>query len=70
MKKWENPELMILGVENTKEEDLIPLAPPDQNCDCINYGNGNPGAGNGNSGHTHGTQPQFCPCCANNPSLS
>lgn len=54
MKRWENPELMILGVENTKSDPLVPLAPPDQNCDCYLSGNN----------HRHGAPGQVdCPCC-------
>ena len=64
MKKWENPELMILGVENTKEEGLVPVAPPWQDCDCYLSGDN----------HTH--QDKYpghpgCPCCGQiEPSLS
>lgn len=72
MKRWEEPKIINLGVEKTEVDDGSVLAPPWQNCGCVDHGNGNPDAGNGNSGHTHGTQPNFCPCCAADakPSLS
>lgn len=55
-------------MEDTKEDEMFPLAPPWQDCGCVAHGNGNPDAGNGNSGHTHGSQPTKCPCCASDQS--
>lgn len=46
MKKWENPELMILGVENTKD-DWVEYG---EKCPYPGCG-GNPVSG---SGHGHG----------------
>lgn len=65
MKKWEEPKIINLGVEKTQTDDESTFAPPWQDCDCINEGNGWPDAGEGNSGHKHGTQPDKCDCCKN-----
>lgn len=52
MRIWENPELMILGVENTNEGDADTFAPPWQDCEC------------NNNEHKHGAPGQIdCPCC-------
>lgn len=56
MKKWENPELIILGVENTKTGDLEEYSPPWQDCTCYLSGDE----------HTHKDKypgHPNCPCC-------
>ncbi|NGT72997.1 hypothetical protein G6Z07_08130 [Clostridium perfringens] len=59
MKKWKNPKLMILGVENTNEGDAVTFAPPWQDCDCYKSGNS----------HIHGAPGQVdCPCCGSKKS--
>lgn len=66
MKKWENPELTILGVEKTEMETFGQgngggngFTPPD--CFCHEVGNG----------HNHGApgQGKWCPCCNRDISL-
>ena len=70
MKKWENPKLMILGVENTKTMDTF-------GSDSSN-GNDKPGERPLNcyckeiNGHDHNAQGwiESCPCCAGVPKAS
>lgn len=67
MKRWENPELMILGVENTKT-DLFGSGDGNGNdhgrpawCYCEDF-QFNP-IDSGNKGHDHGSWKDVCPCC-------
>ncbi|EGT3617183.1 hypothetical protein FHH43_13305 [Clostridium perfringens] len=60
MKKWENPELMILGAEKTENIDELGNGNGNGNnrpegCFCDVVGNG----------HRHGAEGQtkWCPCC-------
>ena len=53
MKKWEDPELLILGVENTK------TAGKDDDDDCDYCDD------EFNPDHDHGEMPDECPCCGN-----
>lgn len=61
MKKWENPELMILGVENTENIEDLGIGNQERPvwCRCEESGLGN---------HPHGTPGLInngkCPCCS------
>lgn len=81
MKKWENPELMILGVENTKTMDTFGSGSGNGNddgrpagCFCEEFQFGTSGDSNngGNKGHDHGAKGWVgrCPCCGGVPQAS
>lgn len=73
MKKWEKPELIILGVEETKT-DLFGSdnhRPP--GCYCQQYQESIKPKDSDNfayPGHTHGAWKGNCPCCDGKPQAS
>lgn len=65
MKKWEKPELMILGVENTKTDLFGSNNNRPDWCFCKEFQDSlvHPHAGNGVKYHNHGAWKKDCPCC-------
>ena len=79
MKKWENPELMILGVENTEMDTFGSGSgngnddgrPADCFCEEFQFGTGDVSdIAAGNKGHDHGAWVGRCPCCGGVPQAS